>query len=194
MEISVRVSKGDFNAAALARRVNRWTEHAVKGATKYLHRSAERSIRTSAYPSKPGRAPHTREGALRNAVRSKSVGIQGYVGITPDMGSPMGLSRIAAIHEYGGKIPYMGRRLAIGQVGPIARLDGAGRRRKRDRIGNLYQFAMLRTAAQVNRARRNFTKFYGAPVKDTADYPERSFLRSSLAYAMPYIMRTFFRQ
>lgn len=191
MEISVSVRNGGFNANALARRVDRWTERAVTGATKYLHRSVQNAIRKSANPSRPGTPPHTRKGALRNAVRSRNSGLQGYVGITPDLGAPAGLSRIASLHEYGAKVPYTGFSLAVGGFGPVERLRN---RRRGRRIGDAYSLAPLRTSRQVAAARRNFAAFYGAPVKDVAEYPERSFLRSTLDRAMPYIMRRFFRQ
>jgi hypothetical protein len=188
MEIDVKVKNGGFNAAALGRRIERWSQSALVSSVKYLHRSVRHAIRIAKKPSRPGTPPHTRRGVLKDAVASRIVNGVGYVGITPDLGSPERLSRIAVIQEYGASIPYAGKQFAVGQVGPIARGRGRGRG-----IGSRYRYARLRTAAQVARARNNYNEYYGAP-QSTADYPERSFLRPTLDKVFPIVMQKFFKQ
>ncbi len=189
MEMGVRVSKGTYNAAALGRRIERWSQSALVSSVKYLHRSVRHAIRIAKKPSKPGTPPHSRTGVLKNAVASRIINGIGYVGITPDLGSPEGLAKVAALQEYGGVIPYSGKVFAIGGVGPIA----AKRSRRARKIGAAYRFTKLRTAAQVARARSNHIKFYGS-LKSTASYPERSFLRSTLDKVFPLVMQKLFKQ
>ena len=189
MKMGVRVSKGTYNAAALGRRVGRWSQSALVSSVKYLHKSVRHAIRIAKKPSKPGTPPHSRKGVLKNAVASRIINGVGYVGITPDLGSPEGLAKIAALQEYGGVIPYKGKAFAIGGVGPIA----ARRSRRARKIGAAYRFAKLRTAAQVSRAQANYASFYGSS-RSTASYPERSFLRSTLDRVFPIVMQKFFKQ
>ena len=189
MDMGVKVSKGTYNAAALGRRIERWSHSALISSVKYLHRSVRHAIRISRKPSKPGTPPHSRKGTLKNAVASRIIDGVGYVGITPDLGSPEGLAKVAALQEYGGVIPYKGKVFAIGSVGPIA----SRHRHRARKIGAAYRFTKLRTSAQVSRAQANYASFYGSP-SSTASFPERSFLRSTLQKVFPIVMQKFFKQ
>lgn len=188
MQIGVRINNMTFNADALNRRVGQKLHSAIVSSVKYLHKSVRHAIRIAKKPSRPGYPPHSRMGTLKNAVASKVVGLAGYVGITTDLGSPEGLAEIAAIHEYGVKIPYRGKVFVVGGAGPLAR-----RRTRSKKIGKNFSYGKLRTAAQVARAQANYRAFYGAP-QSTADYPERSFLRSTLNKVFPIVMQKFFKQ
>lgn len=199
MKIGILMHSVRFEADKIAEKVARKTVSSLKKASAYLRKSICNSIRKSPNPSKPGKPPHTHgdKEPLKNAVRFKvdEANLTARVGVTEDLGVTPSLSRIATLHEYGAHLPNKHGVYRIGGGGPIEAvwpLPKGKRERQAQPFHKTFRFAKLKSAAQVAKATRLFTAFYGMPPKGTSDYPERSFVRSTTTRVLPVIMQKFF--
>ena len=198
MKIGILMHSVRFEADKIAEKVVRKTVRSLYKAAGSLHTAAQRSIRESPNPSKPGKPPHTRgKNKLKNAVRFKvdEANLTAQVGVTEELGTKPSLARIASLHEYGGQKPYSPFVFRVGRGGPIELIapapSGHRGRRRRLKFKDSFRFAKLETEAQARRANTLAAGFFGAP-KSTADYPERSFLRSTMTRVLPKIINQFF--
>lgn len=170
----------------------------IKGAV-YVKRTAERSMRRRKKPSKPGEPPSARTdrpkgGALRDLLFAEWDATTQTVVVGP---KAIGRNpHIPALHEFGESIanPTRMRARRIGGGGEIRLLTGGSARRARargpgarlvrgDAEGRAVVYTKLRTAKQVERARRINAMLYGnAPPR--IKYPARPTMRPALAKSL----------
>jgi hypothetical protein len=176
----------------------------IKGAV-YVKRTAERSMRRRAKPSKPGQPPSARTdrprgGALRNLMVAEwDSGTQTAVIGPKAIG---GRPHIPALHEFGesisnptrlrarrlgggGEIRLVGRDAMQGRdkTGRFKTKGGRGQLVRGDYEGRGVVYAKLRTARQVERARRINAMLYGnAPAR--IKYPARPTMKPALANSL----------
>ena len=195
MDINVTPEKIIFHPEKVALAMHRKVASTLRQGVKMLHKAAQRMIRPSQYPSKPGRPPHTRGKSkpLQNAVHSEfnDSTLVGTVGVASSLGSRKRISAIASIHEFGGQDnnPAV-KQYKIGDWGPIELTEHLSAKKKTawNALEAAHRFMKLKTPAQVARANQLASQFLGKPLKSASTYPERPFLAPALKAAWPKIM------
>lgn len=176
----------------------------IKGAV-YVKRTAERSMRRRKKPSKPGEPPSARTdrprgGAMRNLMVAEWDAGTKTVVVGPKAIHPR--PHIPALHEFGESIsnPTRLRARRIGSGGEIRlvsgssfqRRDSGGRFRTKGSRGQLVRgdaegravvYTKLRTAKQVERARRINAMLYGA-APPRIKFPKRPTMGPALARSL----------
>ena len=200
MDITIKPEQVIFHPEKVAQAMHRKAASALEASGKYLYKAVIRSIRESDYPSRPGKAPHTRgdeQRSLKKAVHwelDKEKLILS-LGVAPSLGSEGKISGIASTHEFGGKATTKrgSRPYKLNDVGPIrlVQMLSPKQRKKDGAIYEAHKRAVLTTPAMVAKANALAARFYGKPLKDEATYPERPFLAPSLERAIPYIQKKF---
>ena len=200
MPLTITATKVVFNQRQVHAWATKRAKDALQSATAYLYTCIRNSIRTTKRkPSAPGKPPHTREGALKHAIRFKISpdGLSSDIGI---LNNSMGnLPAIAALHEFGGIGPIgksAQRIFSVGHPGPIALRKKPISMRNGKKLSPLAQhavFAFIRTPSQAARANaiaRSLQEKTGQFVGEHR-YPQRSFLAANLKKFAPQVFAKF---
>lgn len=159
------------------RRYKRAVVKSLGGAAAYVMKVAKRKIKQSENPSKKGRPPHTRRGALRRAIvfAVNENGEFALVGPSADL-----FSNIAKYHEFGGyqELKTRRRNYKIGSGGPVD-----------TRTGNVV-FARLKTRQQVDRAKALDLAIF-PDSKKLVKYAKRPFMAPALHGSLRAITANF---
>lgn len=139
-----------------------------------------KSIRRSDLPSAPGTAPHTRRGALPNAILYDVDAKKGVALVGP---AAHLFSDVGFYHEFGGVQAKRGKRktYGVGMSGPVALGRSGGAATK-----NGVTWGRLKTPAQAARATElDRAAFPDATTTRRRKYPERPFALPALARISP---------
>lgn len=170
-------TKIKVNTVETRRRYKHAVVKSLGGAAAYVMKAAKRKIKQSEKPSKPGKPPHTRRGALRRAIvfAVNENGEFALVGPSADL-----FSNIAKYHEFGGfqKLKTKRRNYKIGSGGPVD-----------NRTGNVV-FAKLKTRQQVERAKALDLAFFPG-LQKPVEYKKRPFMAPALHGSLHAITANF---
>jgi len=151
----------------LEKQVQLGTIWSLGRAGAYIRGIARKSIKKSAMPSAPGSPPHTKRGALKNAIRFDVEKERQSVVIGP---TKTGIGTIGQLHEFGGtRKSNLGKRVQflIGRFGftATARIIGMDENALRERAGTLRypKRAFMGPALAISRER--LPKFWAQSVR-----------------------------
>jgi hypothetical protein len=194
-------TKIKVNTVETRRRYKRAVVKSLGGAAAYVMKVAKRKIKQSEKPSKKGRPPHTRRGALRRAIvfAVNENGEFALVGPSADL-----FSNIAKYHEFGGyqELKTRRRKYKIGSGGPVdIRGDYrnpnyskdrhiAGMRFERNSAIKGVAWARLKTRQQVDRAKALDLAIF-PDSKKLVKYAKRPFMAPALHGSLHAITANF---
>ena len=176
-----------FDRNAVVNAVGLAAANALCKAGAYIRQSAKSSIRKRKRASRPGEAPSSHVGTLRNRIQFAYDPPTRSVVIGPTPIGPVGV--VPPTLEYGGTVSkrrnIRRKKRMLGGAGEI-RIDGpACRTTKKNREGKSVTYARLQTAGQVDRANRLNEELYGPEFLAAVQIAPRPYMGPALKKEMP---------
>ena len=189
----------DLKAKDILQGVEQRIRKELGHAAGYIRKIAKNSIKRKTTPgtignaSPPGQPPYTHkkdeDGNIRDAIKYKVIGLNAWVGVTPDLGVKKRLGQIASIHEYGGNVQNGKTYYLPGMKGPVRPRTSLDPEPKVPiPILKKFVYMDLRTPEQAEHANRLAAGFNGTGM---LHYPKRPFMKPALDKGFPIVMKFF---